>query len=143
MGRMKQREWLAEHADRRYWVTQLGYPKPYGCRDVRIRPGCAHFIFMVAHQGKTIGELDQQAELAAKMKAEDRLSEYPGWPLIESAIAQLQVMAKVEEVLESVVDSQPRMWRQASLEIAFCAETERRWIAVFPRAKRPVPREEA
>ena len=57
----------------------------------------------------------------------------------EATIAQLQEKAKPEEVLESILDSQQRMWRQASMEIAFCAETARRWIALFPRAKRAVP----
>jgi hypothetical protein len=44
-----------------------------------------------------------------KISSEDRLSEYPGWPLTEAAISQLQVKAKPEEVLESILDSQQRM----------------------------------
>ena len=142
MSRNAQREWLAEHADHRYWVIQHGYPKPFGCRDEikgRLRAPCAHYVFLVAHQGKTIGELDREAELAAQYLAEGRMEEYPGIPLIEAAIQQLQVRTRAPEVLELVLDLQQRLWQQASMELAYCAETERRWVSIFPRARRPVP----
>ena len=125
-------EWAHDHRNHRIILTETALPYPkkvhYRRKDGSLRPAFARYVFMVAHEGRTIGELMKNADKLYKIRMYYK-------PEIDHALKLVERKSSYEEVVRCLRNYIDQHLHQAEMEVPYCYNKKGPgWYWILPRS---------